>query len=325
MARARKRFSRNSLLKAEKLAVLTAILFAVGMAVSMFLVGIENVWQNIKALPAWLWGALVLSSALNMGLRGYRWPLFVKKLKLSVPVSRIWLYYLSGNAMVVTPGKFGAVLRLWFLQKGHGIPYRKTLPLMMMDPITDLAALLLLVLFGKLAVPHMQETAIFVFGFVFLGAIALMAQPKLLLLQIKLMYRLFGKRGKRFFAVLQKIARNLTQLVSPVVFLQAVVLSFLGWLAVVWAFQHVLIVMGHEVSLSMAAFIYALPIIIGGASMMPGGLGAAEASMLAFLTFADVPLDAAVAAVAVIRFMTLWGGVGVGFSLLPLAMKRIKE
>jgi uncharacterized protein (TIRG00374 family) len=170
----------------------------------------------------------------------------------------------------------------------------------------------------------MQETAIFVFGSIFLGAVALMAQPKLLLMQIKLTYRLFGKRGKRFFAVLQKIARNLTQLVSPVVFLQALVLSFLGWMAVVWAFQYVLMAMGHDVSLSMAAFIYALPIIIGGASMMPGGLGAAEASMLALLALAEVPLDAAVAAVAVIRFVTLWGGVGVGFSLLPVALKKIK-
>ncbi len=323
MARAKKRFSKSKLVKAEKLAVYSAILFAIGVAISMLYVGVGDVWGHIKALPAWLWGALILSSAANMGLRGYRWPLFVNKLGLKVPLKRIWLYYLSGNAMVVTPGKFGAVLRLWFLQKGHGIPYRKTLPLMMMDPITDLAALLLIVLFGKLAVPHMQETAIFVFGAVFIGAVALMAWPKLLLMQIKLMYRLFGKRGKRFFAVLQKIARNLTQLVSPIVFLQAVILSFLGWMAVVWAFQYVLMAMGHDVSLSMAAFIYALPIIIGGASMMPGGLGAAEASMLALLALADVPLDAAVAAVAVIRFITLWGGVGVGFSLLPLAVKKV--
>ena len=157
MARVKKRFSKSKLLKAEKLAVFSAVLFALGMAASMLYVGFGDVWGHIKSLPAWLWGALVLSSAANMGLRGYRWPLFVKKLKLNVPIKRIWLYYLSGNAMVVTPGKFGAVLRLWFLQKGHGIPYRKTMPLMMMDPITDLAALLLIVMFGKLAVPHCKK------------------------------------------------------------------------------------------------------------------------------------------------------------------------
>jgi uncharacterized membrane protein YbhN (UPF0104 family) len=60
-------------------------------------------------------------------------------------------------------------------------------------------------------------------------------------------------------------------------------------------------------------FILAFSTVVGAASTLPGGLGAAEASisgMLALLL--HLPAEAAAAATLLIRFATLWFGVALG-------------
>jgi uncharacterized membrane protein YbhN (UPF0104 family) len=56
--------------------------------------------------------------------------------------------------------------------------------------------------------------------------------------------------------------------------------------------------------------------------MLPGGLGGAEFSMLGMLFALGVPSAAAVTATAVIRVVTLWFAVLVGFLALPFALRR---
>ena len=59
--------------------------------------------------------------------------------------------------------------------------------------------------------------------------------------------------------------------------------------------------------------------------MLPGGLGSAEAVMLGLLTAADIPLPTALAATAIIRVTTLWFAVGIGFVVLPVALRVAKR
>ena len=49
--------------------------------------------------------------------------------------------------------------------------------------------------------------------------------------------------------------------------------------------------------------------LVGAASLLPGGIGAMEASLIALLANDGVPLTSAVAAVIAIRAVTLWFGI----------------
>ncbi len=63
----------------------------------------------------------------------------------------------------------------------------------------------------------------------------------------------------------------------------------------------------------MAIFILAFSTVVGAASTLPGGLGAAEASITGMLVmFLNLPVELSAAATLLIRFATLWFGVSLG-------------
>ena len=66
-------------------------------------------------------------------------------------------------------------------------------------------------------------------------------------------------------------------------------------------------------TLSAAVFVLAFSTVIGAITALPGGLGAAEASIAGMLVFIlDLSKDTAAAATILIRFATLWFAVGLG-------------
>jgi uncharacterized protein (TIRG00374 family) len=72
--------------------------------------------------------------------------------------------------------------------------------------------------------------------------------------------------------------------------------------------------------LSQAIFILAFSVIVGGASTLPGGLGAAEVSLAGMLAFVvGLPRELAASAALLIRSCTLWFGVRWGSRCWPFS------
>jgi uncharacterized protein (TIRG00374 family) len=138
-------------------------------------------------------------------------------------------------------------------------------------------------------------------------------------------YAAGGRRGRRLFAGLRAALRQTARLFAPRLLLVALALSLLGWLAEAWAFHWLLTVLGAELGLLQAVFVFTFAIVVGAVSMLPGGLGSAEATMVALLVALDVELETALAATAVIRAATLWFGVALGFVALAPALKRARN
>ena len=67
----------------------------------------------------------------------------------------------------------------------------------------------------------------------------------------------------------------------------------------------------------IAVFVYAIAMLAGALSFMPGGLGGAEAAMVALLVWGGASSPEAVAATVLIRLATLWFAVVLGVLFLP--------
>ncbi len=65
--------------------------------------------------------------------------------------------------------------------------------------------------------------------------------------------------------------------------------------------------------------IFAFATLAGGLTGAPGGLGGAEAAMVALLAINGVALEIAVPATLIIRVTTLWFAIGLGLSIFPFA------
>jgi uncharacterized protein (TIRG00374 family) len=90
----------------------------------------------------------------------------------------------------------------------------------------------------------------------------------------------------------------------------------LAWGAEGMALYWMLGWLGIPLDLVAALFVYAISMIAGALSFLPGGLGGAEGTMIGLLLASGAPQGQAVAATVLIRLTTLWFAVGLGLVAL---------
>lgn len=274
-------------------------------------------WREVGAALAkvGVLGALIalLMSLLNYGLRFVRWQMYLSAMEHPVPWAASFRIYLAGFALTTTPGKAGEALR-GVLLKPWGVPYAKSFAAFFSERLSDLLAVVLLALVGSLLYP--QARPMIVAGVLLvLMAYGLLSQRVLI---ERLAIRLPQQGGR-----LVGLARHLLHVLleaqrchRPSLLMGASLLSLIAWGAEAVAFYWILKWMGADIPIAFAVFVYALSMLAGALSFMPGGLGGAEAVMVALLVWKGMPNADAVAATLLIRLATLWFAVGIGGCIL---------
>jgi uncharacterized protein (TIRG00374 family) len=293
--------------------VVVTVVFALGESTAM----LETIG---RISPGVVLGCLGLS-LVNYGTRALRWHLYTRGLGLGVSLPRDTLYYFAGFSMSVTPGKVGEALRLWFLRRGHGHGYERTLALIAADRIADATAMVLIALIG-IALLQASVVAIAPMAVITLVAVFLALRPRTLAIMVGWGYAII-RRWPRLFARLRIAVKQLTKLGSPWRLMAALSLSLVGWFAEVLQVWWVVRVLGGSIDIWGSAVAFSVSMVVGSATMLPGGLGAAEIGMVALLTQRGVSFEIAVTTTALVRVTTLWFSVALGMGLLPLAMRRV--
>ncbi len=313
---------RQQLRKAEFYGVAVAVLFVAGVAVSSILVGSDDVLARLAKLSPELVAGLLALSLVNYACRTCRWHLFGLRLGVSPSFGRTALVYVAGFAMTPTPGKLGEALRLWLLERAYGFRYARTAAVMIGDRVGDMAAVLALCLFGVGAFTGYAQATMIAAAVILVLAV-LLARTGPLLSAIGVAYGVVGK-WPRLFASARHSVRQTARLFSPSLMIAVLALGGIGWLAECFGLFWLVNVMGAQISLQGAVFVFAFSLLVGAASMLPGGLGSTEATMFALLTLAEVPPDIALAATAVNRAATLWFAVVLGAAVMPAALRMAR-
>ncbi len=285
---------------------------------------LANGWQQdwLYALRiGWpQFGALLALSVINYTLRGLRWHIFARRLGLQTGLTQNFRHYFGGFAMTVTPGKVGELVRMLWLRRETGWPLERTAPLALLDRASDLAAMAIL-LGIAVALSATGVTGAVPVTLLALAAAYVSTRPNLLAGIASAAYKLVG-RWSRFFARFRAAARSLGRFSSRPLMAFCTLLGALGWFAEGYAFYLLLGWMGADVSLSLAVAIFMFSTLAGGLTGAPGGLGGAEAAMVALLSLEGVPLDISLPATAVIRLTTLWFAIGIGLVVFPFAERH---
>lgn len=270
-------------------------------------------WQEVGSAVARVGMAGValalLMSLLNYGLRFLRWQSYLGAFGHAVPWQSSLRIYLAGFALTTTPGKAGEALR-GVLLKPWGVPYAQSFAAFFSERLSDLLAVVLLTLFGLTLYPEARPMTLagmvlVVFGFVLLS-------------QRRLVEQLAGaipETGGRVPGLLRHLFAVLLEAQRchrPGLLLGATLLSLTAWSAEALAFHWLLQWMGADLPLAFAVFVYAIAMLAGALSFMPGGLGGVEAAMVALLVWKGMPDADAIAATVLIRLATLWFAVGIG-------------
>jgi uncharacterized protein (TIRG00374 family) len=276
-------------------------------------------WQELTAALRsfpWQWLPLIVGLALiNYVVRIFRWHWWLEL--VGVRISR-WdsaRIFGVGSLMVMTPGKVGELLKSYMVKNVTGAPMSTTAPIIVSERVIDGIAMLLLASVGLLAFPEPRAQLVAVLllvGFT-IGIIIIQIRP----LALKVLG--FAHR----LPLVHKFADNLLAVYNssytifrPQHLLFALLLGVICWGTSGLAFGLVLVGFGAPLTwqtMFMAVFIFNISTVIGALFAMPGGLGGFEGSAVFWvIRLFGMPAATATAAALLIRFCTLWLGVGIG-------------
>ena len=303
-----------------------AVAASVGIAaLGYLLVSIYTGWRAVlhgmAAVGMGGIGAALSLAALNYLLRFVRWNLYLRALGHRIPVAEHARIYLTGFALTTTPGKAGEAIRSVFLAR-HGVRYSTSLAAMFSERISDLVAVLILCLPGLGINARLYAVVLVLAAGIGFG-LALLAWPG----WFRWVHAVADRTSGRMGALLRHTVHMLEQARrchAPGLLLAATLLSIAAWGSEAWAFYLISGWLGMHLGLGYAVFVYAASMIAGAVSVTPGGLGGAEAAMVALLMFKGVAMPDAVAATVLIRLATLWFAVMLGMLALLGAQRNLK-
>ncbi len=288
-----------------------------GFVVALAVMVVGDVRQVAAHLVEFEWRLvpLILGCTLfNYSLRFVKWHVYLGLIGArGIPWWESARLFVAGFPLAVTPGKVGEALKGVWVNQRTGVPVSRAIPVVVAERVSDGMAVLLLSTLGVVAYPRYWSAFALVLGGLLALVIVSQVRP-LALAAIGLAERLGPMRGAA--GALRGFYEGAYTLFRPGPLAAAVALGTVSWLGEGVGFYYVLRGLGlpsEERLLPLAIFILSFSTVVGAVSALPGGLGAAEASIAGMLAvLVGLTADTAAAATLLIRFATLWFGVGLG-------------
>ena len=240
-----------------------------------------------------------------------KWHFLLKNCEIDIPLTGSITVFLSGLAFDITPGKLGALMKSQILKTSFNIPRTKTAPIVLVEKVYDLIGAILASIIG-----------IIILGMdVYLIIIAILV---LAMVFFFLYYRpaseLFFKRvtKTKFFS---KYVENISEFNKTVqkstnvkVATICILLAVTYWFIVSTAVYYTLI--GFDINILdylKVLSIYAISILLGAISFIPGGVGITEGALAGLFTLEGIDVSTALILSVIIRIFVLWYSVSIGF------------
>lgn len=289
--------------------MLGAVIF-LGLSLYANINDLFNAFENFK----WYLLPLIFCLAFcNYLARFMKWNYYTGVLGININKKLSLSIFLSSFIMSVTPGKLGEIFKSYLLKEQVDTPISKSAPIVFAERITDFLSLVLLSIVGAVTFNY-GKGLIITIGAVFVVTIIILSSKTISYSVIRLLekFRFISKISHKLHSAYDSINR-MVQMKELAV---ALLISILAWFFECFAFYLVINNFGLDklvhIDIFIATFIYGFATIAGAVTMLPGGLGATDASITGLLVLLSVPKSVSVASTLIIRVATLWFAVVVG-------------
>ncbi len=311
------------------------ILFVIFSVVVFAFVGLygqlDAVVTALASIP-WWWviPAMMALSFLNYIIRYVKWQYYLGRIEVDLSHKDSFSVFLAGFTLTTTPGKIGEAIKGYFIRDINRTPVARTVPVVVSERLTDLLALVILAMIGfgiGVNTGDQLLTVLMLGGVVFVAAI---------ILSQKTFYQKILKRFmsigplKRFQGSFDEIEYTMTRTLGPKPLVLSTIVSIPGWFMEcleLWLLLSLLTsTPASLILLLQATFVHATASIIGAVSFLPGGVGTYEITSVALMQLLlGIPVHLASAATILIRVVTLWFSVIVGFAALGIVTRNTRK
>lgn len=263
----------------------------------------KNIFSELLTLSSILPVAMAIS-LLSYFFRYCRWHWLLSRAGSPTAIGPGFLAYISGFALTATPGKIGELLRIRYFSR-LGVRHQLIISAFIYERTFDLIVVLLIALLAAVqlgAFPLISSFVLLVITTVFL----FYKNPSWLgFIAVRLRAYHFRKLSKLVKALRDGL-HGIHIWVNPVDISISFALGLIAWLLASYAFVWLLSNLDLNLPLLSAIAIYPISMLIGAASMLPGGVGSTEAAIVALLAMLDMPVIIATVAAIGIRISSLW-------------------
>ncbi len=259
-------------------------------------------------------------SLVNYALRFVRWEIYLRALGTALPRGRSLAVFLAGFLLSVTPGKAGELGKAWLVRELGGGAALRVAPAVLAERVTDLLGVALLLAVGALPFPGGAWWALAGLAAVAAGIAVFSWEP--LATWLFLMLARLPRVGPRV-AALEGVYHGLRALLSPGLLVMGLVVATLAWGAEGVGFVVAVRAYAPHAGFLAGIFDYTASTFLGSASMLPGGLGAADGALTALLRAQGLDTARATLVTFIIRGATLWFAVLLGLLALPALVRML--
>jgi uncharacterized protein (TIRG00374 family) len=258
---------------------------------------------------------VALFAFVSFVLRYVRWRWLLGRRDFRFPWILGLLAYVSGFALTASPGKVGEIVRVRYFGP-MGVPADQVIACFVFERMLDLVAVLLLSILagfapgGALAFPFV---ALVIFAVVVLSRSASHWTSLAQWLQATQWHGL-----ARLTLTIGKGLIGAMSFFNPREFTVAIMLGLAAWSIQSLGCVYLLAKLGIVVPPLAAFALYPSAMLIGAASMLPGGIGTTEAAIVLLLHSFGTPLDLAALAAIGMRLSSLWCAIALGFLAISI-------
>lgn len=264
---------------------------------------ISQLSTNNLALPITL-------SLISYLLRFTRWRIILKQLGHNVSIKNDLMYYLSGFALTMTPGKSGETIRSAFLLRDQ-VPFRASLSAFIIERSFDLIIVGLLA--TLLFIPYIATLLLFLLALLAIVFIAgYLARRK---------HHIPKKYLPNFLLRLLIIISESSAALKPKAVFVYALLGCAAWAAQGLGFYYIVSIFYQDIGTLNAISTYCAGLFIGAVSLIPGGIGVTEGSLSWLLQNQGVDQNSAILSALISRGCTLWLAVAIGCGALAAIIK----
>ena len=258
---------------------------------------------------------------LAISLKYLRWSYYIGVLRLKIATRDSILVFTSGLLMSITPGKVGELLKSFLIKDKYQIPISVSSPIIISERIIEFIALLILGLFGLL---------LYNFGSQYLVITLILFSAIIIIVIINRFQNYFFQivikfsKSEGIIDDIKVFRTSLNILFKKIHFIKMLLLSVFTWIIECFAFYLIISGLFENQSIIWAVFSYTFAIFIGAISMLPGGIGTTEGTLLYTLAQKQIVESDALLITFFIRIITLWIPVIIGFISLLLYFRNSK-
>lgn len=250
-------------------------------------------------------------SLMNYLTRYLRWIFLLRRLGDRFAFVDGLICYMAGFALTTTPGKAGEAIRSIYFHRRHQIHHGHTLAALLSERAGDALASVLLATIAIYTFENMRWLGLGFTAAIFV-VVLLVNKPAFLLRVNDYLHVIKIKFIRKLLDLVPVFLARAADLFSIRALGPGIIIGLMSWSAEAFAFAWLAHHLGGQASMFLYMSIFAVAMVAGAATFLPGGLGGTEAVMYLLLKLTGLGDVEALTVTLICRLATLWLAVVLG-------------